>query len=157
MIEVCCENLSVWCIWLCVLNMSHTCFRVNLHSCSYLNVKELLAWNRCYILSDSNNQLVCKQRLNYKAKVAKWLSYIVRTYLYGTSGSVTNVKGNLHSVAVWISKRPMGHDKNIQSNATYRQVLTTQPNHLTSFAKWLNVCLLTKWSWVWISLKLPNL
>ena len=32
MIELCCECLSVWCIWLCVLLMSHTRFRVNLHS-----------------------------------------------------------------------------------------------------------------------------
>ena len=30
--ELCCEYLSVWCIWLCVINMSHTRFRVNLHS-----------------------------------------------------------------------------------------------------------------------------
>ena len=32
LIELCCECLSVWCIWLCVLLMSHTRFRVNLHS-----------------------------------------------------------------------------------------------------------------------------
>ena len=32
MIELCCECLSAWCIWLSVLIISHTCFRVNLHS-----------------------------------------------------------------------------------------------------------------------------
>ena len=32
MIELCCEYLSVWCIWLYVLVMSRTRFRVNPHS-----------------------------------------------------------------------------------------------------------------------------
>ena len=40
------------------------------------------------------------------------------------------------------------HDKNIQSNAPYRQVLTTQLNHLVSLAKWLSARLWTKWLWV---------
>ena len=31
------------------------------------------------------------------------------------------------------------HDKNIQSNAPYRKVLTTQLNYLASLAKWLSV------------------
>ena len=34
-----CEYISVWCIWLYVIIMSHTHFRVNLHY-SCLNVKE---------------------------------------------------------------------------------------------------------------------
>ena len=39
---------------------------------------------------------------------------------------------------VWIhSETPMWHDKNIQSNAPYRQVLTTQLNHLKR-PVWLN-------------------
>ena len=41
MIELCCEYLSVWCIWLYVINKPCTSFRVNLHSIAYLNVKEL--------------------------------------------------------------------------------------------------------------------
>ena len=36
MVVLCYESLSVWCICLCVLIMSHTCFKVNLHS--------LVAW-----------------------------------------------------------------------------------------------------------------
>ena len=32
MIELCLEYLSAQCIWLYVIIMSHTCFRVNLHS-----------------------------------------------------------------------------------------------------------------------------
>ena len=57
---------------------------------SFLNVKEFLAWNRCNIwsLSDSNsiwtrNHLVCKWTRNHLAKLAKWLSCVVNTYLYG--------------------------------------------------------------------------
>ena len=51
---------------------------------------ELLAGIGCHILnlSDSNkirthNHLVCKQALNHLAKLAKWLSFVVSTYLYG--------------------------------------------------------------------------
>ena len=52
---------------------------------------------------------------------------------------------------VWIHcEMRTWHDKNIQSNALYRYVLTTQLNHLVSLAKWLSVQLWTKWLWVWI-------
>ena len=59
-----------------------------LYSC--LNVKELLAQSRCKIwsLSDCNwtrthNHLVHKWTLSHLAKLAKWLSCFVSTYLYG--------------------------------------------------------------------------
>ena len=60
-----------------------------LYSC--LNVKELLARSRrhiCWTLSDCNgtrtdNHLVRKRTLNHLAKLAKWLSCAVSTYLYG--------------------------------------------------------------------------
>ena len=59
-----------------------------LHSC--LNVKELLARSRHEIwrLSDGNwtwtqNHLVPKRTLNHLAKLAKWLSCVLNTYLYG--------------------------------------------------------------------------
>ena len=79
MIELCCEYLSVRCIWQCVI-MFCTSFRVNPHSIICLNVKELLAESRRHIwsLSDSNmirihNHLVRKRTLNHLAKLAKWL------------------------------------------------------------------------------------
>ena len=63
-----------------------------LHSCSWLNVKELLGWNRHNIrsLNDYNkiwthNHLVCKQALNDLAKMAKkvnkakWLNVRLQT------------------------------------------------------------------------------
>ena len=81
MIELCCEYLSVQCIWLYVMIMLHTSSKVNLNAIVCLNVKELLAWSRCHIwgLNDSNripphNHLVCKQTLNHLPKLVKWLS-----------------------------------------------------------------------------------
>ena len=59
-----------------------------LYSC--LNIKELLARSRRHIwsLSECNgtrthNHLVRKRILNHLAKLAKWLSSVVSTYLYG--------------------------------------------------------------------------
>ena len=55
---------------------------------------------------------------------------------------------------VWIhSETRTWHDRNIQSNAPYKYVLTTQLNHLVSFAKWLSVPLWTKWVWVRVQLQ----
>ena len=81
MIELCCEYLSVWCIWLYVLIMSRTRSKSTLYSC--LNVKELLARNRREIWSLSDCNWTGTQTLNHLAKLAKWLSFIVSTYPYG--------------------------------------------------------------------------
>ena len=54
MTDLCCEYLSVRCIWLYVI-MSRTSFRVNLQYIVCLNVKELLAWSRCHIWSKSDS------------------------------------------------------------------------------------------------------
>ena len=51
MIEVCCEYLSVRCVWRYVITMSQTSFRVNPHPIVCLNVKELHAWSMCHIWS----------------------------------------------------------------------------------------------------------
>ena len=90
MIELCYEYLSVRCIWLHVLIMSKYAFQSEFTLCNCLNVKKLLAPNRCDIwsLSDCNgtrthNRLVRKRTLNHLAKWAKWLSCVVSTYLYG--------------------------------------------------------------------------
>ena len=84
MIELCCEYLFVRCIWLYLIIISRTSFRVNLHSVVRLNVKELLARSRHHIwsLSDCNgirthNHLVLKRTLNHLANLAKWLSCVV--------------------------------------------------------------------------------
>ena len=58
---------------------------------------------------------------------------------------------------VWIhSETSRWHDKNVQSNAPYRQVLTTQQTYLVSLAKWLSVRLWTKWLKVRVKLLSQN-
>ena len=72
----------------CYSHVTYMCqIESTLYSC--LNVKELLAWNKCdnWSLSDSNriqthNHLVHKQTLNHLAKLAKRLNCLVNTYLY---------------------------------------------------------------------------
>ena len=108
---------------------------------SWLNVKELLAWNRrdIWSINDCNgvrtyNHLVRKRTLNHLAKLAKWLSCVVGTYLYSAFDPLQSLKLQIsrlfrarvlwHSgnYRVWIhSDMRTWHDKNIQSNATYSQ------------------------------------
>ena len=90
MIEMCCEYLSVRCVLLYVNIMSGMSFGVSPQSLICQNVKEVLAPTRqhYWILSDNNeiqtqNHRVRKRTLNHLPKVAKWLSYVVSTYLYG--------------------------------------------------------------------------
>ena len=90
--------------WQHTLNHSRSIKKLYLTVCSYhvtyalqsestlyicLNVKELLARNRrdIWSLSDWNgtrthNHLVHKRTLNHLAKLAKWLSCVMSTYLY---------------------------------------------------------------------------
>ena len=78
MLELCCEYLSVQCIWLYVLVVSRRCFKVNPHSIvAWMSrSKELLAQSQCEIwnLSDcswsrTHNRLVPKQTFNHLAKL----------------------------------------------------------------------------------------
>ena len=75
MIELCCEYLSVQCIWLYVVIMSRTSFWVNLHSIVCLNVKKLLARSRHHIWSLSDSD----ETQTHLASLAKWLSVRLRT------------------------------------------------------------------------------
>ena len=70
----------------------HATYAIQSESTLYsrLNVKELVSRNMRDIWSLSNssgiqtqNQLVCEQTLNHLTKLAKWLSYVVNTYMYG--------------------------------------------------------------------------
>ena len=133
MTELCCGYLSVWCIWLDVIIMSRTSFRVNLNSIVWLNIKKLLARIRRHIwsLNDINeirtqNHLVCKRTLNHLAKLVKWLSCVVSNYLSG---------------AFWLHVIVM---KCVVSEWIYTtecrlSVLTALLNHLSILAKWLSV------------------
>ena len=79
--------------WVCICMVHLTVLLLSCHprvSEWNLNVKELLGGSRCHMwsLSDSNrirthNHLVCKWTLNLLAKLAKLLTCVVSTYLYG--------------------------------------------------------------------------
>ena len=56
MIELCGEKLSVWCIWPCVLNMSHTCFRV---IALKAKLPLMIASNRYSLLQIRHEKNVC--------------------------------------------------------------------------------------------------
>ena len=90
MTEPCCENLSVKCIWLYVLAMSRTTFKVNQHSIVAWILRKFLLWRRrkILILSNSNwtgshNHLVYQQAPNHFAELTKWLSCFLSTSFYG--------------------------------------------------------------------------
>ena len=74
---------------------------MNPRSIVFLNVKQLLAWSRCYIWSleerntiRTHNHLVRKWTLNYWAKPAKRLSCVVSTYLYGAFDCIWNLNSS---------------------------------------------------------------
>ena len=87
MIELSCENLSVW----------------------YITVK-------------------CSVKIRYRACFEQGVPWHLRNY-----------RVRIHS------KTHTWHDKNIESNAPYRQVLTTQLHLLASLTKSLSLRLGTKW------------
>ena len=158
MVALCCKYLSVWCIWRYVIIMSCTSFRVNRHSIVCLNVRELLAWSRCYIwnLSDSNEirthkQLVCKGTLNYLAKLAKWLSWVVSTYLCGAFDCVIimsrmSFRVNLLSIFCLNVQELLAHSRHhIWSLSDSNEIRTHNHlvckrtlNHLANLTKWLS-------------------
>ena len=82
--------------------------------CSCLNVKEFLAQNRrnIWTLIDCNgtrthNHLVHKLTLNHLAKLVKWLSCVVSTYLHSIFDCLsfscqTCFRVNPHSVVAWM-------------------------------------------------------
>ena len=81
-------NLNQKTLTVCSYHVTYT-FQSESTLYSYLNVKELLACSKCKIwsLSDydrtqTHNHLAHKRTLNHLAKLAKWLSCAVSTYLY---------------------------------------------------------------------------
>ena len=89
MIELCSGYLSVRCIWLYVLVMSRTRFRVNPPcSVAWMSRNYLLEagaiWNfsEC-IWSPTQNHFARKRTINHLVQLAKWLSCVLGTYLYG--------------------------------------------------------------------------
>ena len=146
-IKLCCEYLFVRCIWLYVLIMSCTHFRVNPHTvAAWMSRNSLLETSmisESYLISDTymmssyliskwlqyetrpHDHLYCKQILNHLAKLAKCLSCVV--------------------IWLYIFTRSFGC------------VLTTQFNRLVSLVKWLSVHLRNKWLWIWVQYHLKRI
>ena len=114
-----------------VVVISRTSFRVNLDSLICLNIKELLGRSRHHIWSliDStgirtHNHLVLKRTLNYLAKVAKWLSCVLSTYLHGGFDCMLLL---LVGLRVWIPllslKLPIWRLLQARSSLTFRQTI----------------------------------
>ena len=90
MINLCCEYISAWGIWLYVLVMSHTCFRVNPHS---------------FI-----NQLVHKRKVNIFSTTGHIIDpcceylFVRCIWLYVLLMSRTRFRMNPHSIVGWMSR-----------------------------------------------------
>ena len=68
---------------------------------------------RCRHIVWWNNYLVCKRTLNHLAKLARWFSCVVSTYLYGAFGCmflswhVLVSEWNPHSIVAWMSRNSL--------------------------------------------------
>ena len=121
MIELCCEYLSVQCTWLYALIMSHMHFLSESTFYNCLNVKQLL-W-----------------KIIWPVWLNGWV-FICELSGCGLESSCSHLSMEFLDIQATIEcgftlKTHMWHDKNIQSNALERQVLTTHLNHLAFLAK----------------------
>ena len=151
MIELCCEYLPVWCIWLYVLIISRPCFRVNPHSIfAWMSRNSLLetgviseVWVTAKGLEPTTkcSQMYCTYKYSQHSSVI-WLVWLNGwVFIYKLSGCgfesccshisfryctclEQGVSWDSGEYRVLIhSETHMWHDKNIQSNALYRLVL----------------------------------
>ena len=148
MIDLCCQCLSAQCIWLYVLIMSHTRFKVNSHSIVPASSKKFL---------DIQATIKCGFTLKHMRDIIRTYSQMHRTYKYsqhssiiwpvwpnglavvyelsgcGFESSCSDLNFRFHACfeqgvpwhsgnyRVWIhSETRTWHDNNIQSNAPYR-------------------------------------
>ena len=110
MIELCCEYLSVWCIWLYVLALSHTRFRVNPHSIVW--PVWLNGWVFIYELSGCGFESSCSH-LN---------CWFCTCFEQGVPWNSSNYR-------VWIhSETRTWHDMNIQSSTGRYETNASQSN-----------------------------
>ena len=155
MIEPCCEYLSVPCVWLYVIIISGTSFRVNPHSIVCLNDKEILAPSSCYISSLSgrneipnHNHLIRKRTLDHLPKLAKWLSCLLSFYMYGAFiiMSRMSLRNNPLSIVCLNPREPLPrsrrqiwslNDSNKIRSHNYLVCKRTL-NHLAKLAEWLS-------------------
>ena len=120
MIQLSSLYLSVRCIWFYALVMLGRRFHSESTLYSCLIVKELLAqssreirsWRDCK-WTRTQNRLLVKRTLNHLAKLTKWLSCVLSTYLYGAfdcmflSCHVRVFRVNPHSIVGWLSRKSL--------------------------------------------------
>ena len=153
---------------------------------TFLNVKEHLVWNKREIqrLSDcswtrTHNNVAHKRTLNHLAKLAKWLSCVMSTYLYGAFDCMflschVRVWEWIHTCShltfrfrAYFEQGLSWHSGNYSVDSLWNAYITrqehtvkctvqisnhntTQLNHLASLPKWLSVPLWAKWLSVWV-------
>ena len=117
----------------------------------------------------TQKHLVCKRTLDYLAKLVKWLSCVVSTYLYGAFDCIimsrTSFRVNPHSIVCLNVKGLLARSRRNIWSISDSNVIWTH-NHLVRkrtlkhlvkpvrLAKWFSVRLRTKWLWVRIVLLL---
>ena len=109
MIELCSEYLSVWCIWLHVLVMSHMHFRMNPHySCLH---SEMHTWHDKNIQSNAPYKWLSVQELSRSGFESSYSRLTLRFRACFEQG----VPWHSGNCRVWIdSETCTWHDKNIQ-------------------------------------------
>ena len=66
MIVLCCEHLSVWCIWLYVVIMSRTCFRANQHLiATWMAIMFFNDWAMLWVLICTMHLTICYYYVTY--------------------------------------------------------------------------------------------
>ena len=153
MIELCCDYLSVRCIWLYVFIMSRTSSRVNPHPIVCSNVKELLAWGRRHIWSSrdineirTHNHLVRKRTLKQCSNIKHEYLSVGCVWLYIFVKSHTSFRVNPHSIVclnfkdfLARSKRHIWSLSDGNEIRTYKLLVRKRTlNHLAKMAKWLS-------------------
>ena len=104
---------------------------------SIIRLVWLNVWVYVYELSDCGFKFRCIHlKFGFRSCLDQWVSWHSANY------------------RVWIhSETRTWQYKNIQSNALYRYVITTESHPLASLTKWLSFRLWTKWSWFRVQLQ----
>ena len=105
------------------------------------------SWNASKCVVSTNNQewKIRSVIMNFNSDcISEWIYTLYFSECQGTAWSKQACIESADSL--WNTR--MSHDNNIQSNASYIEVLTTQFNYSANLAKWLSVHLQTECLWV---------
>ena len=146
MVELCCEYLSLQCIWLYVITISHMSFQVNPHF--------LVAWvsrnsrnSNTQPFSQSDQMIaLCCECLSVQCirlHVITMLCTCFRVNLHAIIACMSrNSLLQTGAISVWVAVFSISTQLNRRHSLN--SLLMTQFNHLASLADWSSVCLRTK-------------